>query len=86
MGKKVEIRLHDMGTSEELKTWIREVSGKTELKDDAILIQSAGKNGTRITILDKSCCQPSLFLEKSFREICKTDIEAGKSAFEHRHP
>jgi hypothetical protein len=86
MKKKRKFAFRFMHTTEEVKAWIKEVSGKPDLKDDAILIQSTGSKGTRITLLDKSCCQPSFQLQKSFGEICKADIEAGKTAFEHKHP
>jgi hypothetical protein len=68
-----------------LKSWIREESGKPNLADDAILV-SRIPGGTRIQLLDGSCCRPVLDIPKAHSEINRDDIREGRNKLRHSHP
>jgi hypothetical protein len=74
-----------MASATEIKEWINEIRiGKT-MSDNSILIQKEGQNQTRITLLEIGCCAPTIRIEKSPRDILKSDIEAREGLINHKH-
>ena len=74
-----------MGTSTEIKNWIREVRKNKSISDSSILIQKEGALKTRITLLDNACCLPYISIEKKPEAIEMADIVAIQAFINHQH-
>ena len=73
------------GMANELKDWIREELGNPFISDDSILVTAMPDGKTRIVLLNKACCQPSLRLNKLPAEINKDDIRQISLKLKHSH-
>ena len=74
------------GMANELKDWIREELGNSSISNDSILVTAMPDGKTRIVLLNRACCQPSLQLDKLPAEINKDDIRQISSKLKHSHP
>ena len=74
------------GMANELKDWIREELGNSSISNDSILVTAMPDGKTRIVLLNRACCQPSLQLDKLPAEISKDDIRQISSKLKHSHP
>jgi hypothetical protein len=68
-----------------IKDWVRELSGKPNLADEAILLMKTPENGIRIILLDSVCCRPSIEIKKQLKDITKEDIQHHQEKFLHHH-
>ena len=74
------------GMANELKDWIREELGNSCISNDSILVTAMPDGKTRIVLLNRACCQPSMQLDKLPAEISKDDIRQISSKLKHSHP
>ena len=74
------------GMANELKDWIREELGNSSISNDSILVTAMPDGKTRIVLLNRACCQPSLQLDKLPAEISKDDIRQISLKLKHSHP
>ena len=74
------------GMANELKDWIREELGNSSISNDSILVTATPDGKTRIVLLNRACCQPSLQLDKLPAEISKEDIKQISLKLKHSHP
>jgi hypothetical protein len=74
------------GMANELKDWIREELGNSSISNDSILVTAMTDGKTRIVLLNRACCQPSLQLDKLPAEISKDDIRQISLKLKHSHP
>lgn len=74
------------GMANELKDWIREELGNSSISNDSILVTAMPDGKTRIVLLNRACCQPSLQLDKLPAEIGKDDIRQISLKLKHSHP
>jgi len=74
------------GMVNELKDWIREELGNSSISNDSILVTAMPDGKTRIVLLNRACCQPSLQLDKLPAEISKDDIRQISLKLKHSHP
>lgn len=77
---------NQIGMANELKDWIREELGNSSISNDSILVTAMPDGKTRIVLLNRACCQPSLQLDKLPTEINKDDIRQISSKLKHSHP
>ena len=68
-----------------IKDWVRELSGKPNLADEAILLMKTPANGIRIILLDSVCCRPSIEINKKLKDITKEDIQYLQELLLHHH-